>query len=105
VAQIQIDIPYEQITEFCRKWKIAEFALFGSVLREDFRPDSDVDVLVRFIPNPGWSLLDRAHMQRELSEIFHRKVDLVNRLGIERSRNPYRKKAILNSAQVVLDVA
>lgn len=74
-------------------------------MREDFRPDSDIDVLVTFSPNPGWSLLDRAHMQRELSEILHRKIDLVNRLGIERSRNPYRKKAILESAQVVLNVA
>lgn len=105
MSQVQINIPYEQLEAFCKKWKITELAFFGSVLREDFRPDSDIDVLVTFIPSPGWSLFDRVDMQEELEAIFGRKVDLVNRRGIEKSRNYLRRKAILESAQVILHVA
>ncbi len=96
-----IDIPRDQIADFCRRWKIAELALFGSVLRDDFRPDSDVDVLVTFAADAQWSLFDHVDMEDELKEILGRPVDLVNRRGIERSRNPFRRKAILESAQVV----
>ncbi|MBA7598008.1 MAG: nucleotidyltransferase [Calditrichaeota bacterium] len=97
----KIEIPEQQIAAFCRKWKITELALFGSVLGEDFRPESDVDVLVRFAPDHCWSLFDHVEMQEELKEIFGRDVDLVNRQAIERSHNPIRRKAILESAEVV----
>jgi predicted nucleotidyltransferase len=96
-----IDIPKEQVADFCRRWKIIELALFGSVLRDDFRPDSDVDVLVTFAPDAQWSLFDHVDMEDELRQILRRPVDLVNRRGIERSRNPSRRKAILESARVV----
>jgi uncharacterized protein len=96
-----IEIPKDQITDFCRRWKITELALFGSVLRDDFRPDSDVDVLVTFAPDARWSLFDHVDMEDELRRILGRPVDLVNRRGIERSRNPLRRRAILESAQVV----
>ena len=99
--RLMIDIPRDQIADFCRRWKIAELALFGSVLRDDFRPDSDVDVLVTFAADAQWSLFDHVDMEDELKEILGRPVDLVNRRGIERSRNPFRRKAILESAQVV----
>ena len=99
--RLMIDIPRDQIADFCRRWKIAELALFGSVLRDDFRPDSDVDVLVTFATDAQWSLFDHVDMEDELKEILGRPVDLVNRRGIERSRNPFRRKAILESAQVV----
>lgn len=97
----KIDIPEDQIADFCRRWKIAELALFGSALRDDFRPDSDVDVLVTFAPDAKWSLLDHVDMEDELAQILGRPVDLVSRRGIERSRNPRRRRAILESAQVV----
>ena len=97
----QIDLPREEIEEFCRRWKIVEFALFGSVLSEDFRPDSDVDVLVTFAPDSGLSLFDRVAMQDELGNIIGRRVDLVSKRGIERSRNPLRRRGILGSAEVV----
>jgi len=100
-----IEIPREKIAEFCQGWKITEFALFGSVLRDDFRPDSDIDVLVKFAPDAKWTLLDHVDMQDELVAIFGRKVDLVSRRGIERSRNSIRKKAILESAEVVYAVS
>jgi len=66
----KIDIPKEKIDEFCQKWKIVELSLFGSVLRDDFRSDSDVDMLVTFSPDAEWSLLDHVAMEEELSVIF-----------------------------------
>lgn len=98
---LRIEIPKDRIAEFCRRWKITELALFGSVLRDDFQPDSDVDVLVTFTPDAKWSLFDHVDMEDELEEILGRPVDLVSRRGIERSRNPFRRRAILESAQVV----
>jgi predicted nucleotidyltransferase len=97
----RIDIPYERIAAFCRKWKITELALFGSVLREDFRPDSDVDVLVTFAPDHRWTFFDLVHMEEELSAILGRRVDLVEREAIERSPNYIRRKAILSSFEPV----
>ena len=97
----QIQIPRDKIEEFCQRWQIEELALFGSVLREDFRPDSDVDVLVRFSPDAGHTLFDLARMEDELKIIFGREVDLISRRGIESSRNHLRRKAILESAEVV----
>lgn len=97
----QIELPKEKIEEFCRKWKIAELGLFGSVLREDFYPDSDVDVLVSFDPNARWSLLDLVEMQNELEGILGRRVDLVERSAIERSENYIRRRHILNSLEPV----
>lgn len=96
-----IDIPKETIAEFCIKWKIREFALFGSVLRDDFRPDSDIDVLVTFKEDAKHTLFDLVHMEKELKEIFGREVDIVSRRGIEASRNYIRRNAILNSAEAV----
>lgn len=100
---MKLSLPYEQIAEFCRKWHVSEFALFGSVLRDDdFRPDSDVDVLVTFISaelTP--SLFEHVDMQDELELIFGRQVDLVSKKGVERSDNRFRRKAILESARVV----
>jgi predicted nucleotidyltransferase len=89
----------ERIAEFCRRWQIAELALFGSVLRDDFRPDSDVDVLVTFAPTADWSLFDHIAMEEELSNLLGRKVDLVSRRAVERSTNWIRREAILTTAE------
>lgn len=96
-----ISIERDRIEAFCRRWQVAELALFGSVLREDFRPDSDVDVLVRFLPEASHSLLDLVRMQEELEGILGRKVDPVEKSAIERSRNYIRRKAILSSLETV----
>jgi len=102
---IAIDVPKEQLRAFCRKWKVTEFALFGSVTRpEEFRADSDVDVLVRFEKGAPWTLFDWVRMEEELAKIFGRAVDLVERDTVEKSENRFRKPSILNSA-VELDVA
>ena len=98
-----IDIPKEEVAAFCRRWQIKELALFGSALRDDFRPDSDVDVLVLFDAEARHTLFDMVHIQEELERIFGRKVDLVSRRGIEISRNYIRRRAILESAEVVYE--
>lgn len=87
-----------QIAEFCHRWHITEFALFGSVLRDDFRPDSDIDVLVTFAPDPGWSLFDWVDMKDELEALFGRKVDIADKEGL---KNPYRRHEILRIHQVI----
>lgn len=94
-----LTLDQEQLVAFCQRWKITEFALFGSVLREDFRPESDVDVLVAFAPEADWSLFDHVDMEEELSIMCGRKVDVVNRRAIEQSENWIRRKAILNTAE------
>lgn len=100
-----VNIPEEKIADFCQRWKITEFALFGSVLREDFSLESDIDVLVSFAPDARWSLLDHVEMQDELKIIFGRNVDLISKRGIEQSRNPIRRKEILESAEVIYAAA
>lgn len=102
---IHMPLDMEAITAFCRKWRITEFALFGSVLRDDFRPESDIDVLVTFAPDAHWSLLDHVAMQDELAALFGRHVDLISRRGIERSKNYLRRNAILSSAEVIYAAA
>lgn len=92
-------LPKEQIAEFCDRWKITEFALFGSILRDDFRPDSDVDVLVTFAPDAQWGLFKVVEMQQELEDILDRDVDFVSRRAIERSHNWLRRKEILGTAK------
>jgi len=94
----RIDFPIHQVVDFCERWQVTEFSLFGSVLRDDFRPDSDVDVLVSFNPGASWSLFDLITMQDELQKIFGRTVDLVEREGL---RNPFRKRSILSSREVI----
>ena len=97
---LQKPLPYslKQIAQFCQRWKIVEFALFGSVLRADFQDDSDVDVLVSFHENASWSLFDLIHMEDELVDLFGRPVDLIEKEGL---RNPYRRKHILKSREVL----
>ena len=95
----EIPIPTERLDEFCRRWKIVELRMFGSALREDFRPDSDLDLLVKFAADADWSLMDHVAMEDELSGILGRKVDLVSQRAVERSSNWIRRTAILDSAE------
>lgn len=97
----QIEVDRERIAAFCQENHIRRLALFGSVLRADFRPDSDVDVLVEFEPAARHTLFGLARMERELAEIFGREVDLVERTSVEQSKNYIRRKEILGSAEVI----
>jgi len=105
MQKIAITISHDQISDFCKKWKITEFALFGSVLRSDFNlKTSDIDVLITFAvdSNWGWELVT---MKEELEMIFKKDVDLVEKHAIEKSSNEIRKKAILQSYQVIYNEA
>jgi uncharacterized protein len=82
-----IDLPIDQIAIFCDRWQVAEFALFGSILRDDFRPDSDIDVMVQFHPAAHPTLFDLVAMEDDLKTLFQREVDLVTRKGIETRRD------------------
>ena len=101
----RIDLPMDQIAEFCRRWKVVEFALFGSVLRDDFGPDSDIDVLVTFAPGapmgPWGGIGDLMEMEEELERIFGRNVDLVERPAVEQDRNWIRRRLILDAAETI----
>jgi uncharacterized protein len=103
---MSVGISYSRraIADFCRRWKIVELSLFGSVLREDFRPESDVDVLVTFADGAHWSLLDHVAIEGELSRLMGRDVDLVSRRAVERSKNWVRKEAILSGAEPIYAV-
>lgn len=92
------DVPIEDIRRLCRRWKVSELSLFGSILRDDFRPDSDVDVLVTFAPDAGWSLFDLVRMRDELVELLGREVDLVEERGLH---NPFRRRGILQTREVI----
>lgn len=96
-----IGLAKDKIGDFCKKWGVRELSLFGSVLREDHRPDSDIDILVDFRPGIERSLLDLVSMTDELRAIFGREVDLVTRKAVENSENYIRRKAILSSLEVV----
>ena len=100
MAHPQINIPMDKIRDFCLRWKIVEFALIGSVLRDDFRPDSDIDVLLSFEANAGWSLYDIVDMKDELKAMFGREIDLVEKEAI---RNPYRRRVMLTDKEVIYD--
>ena len=99
-ATARIAVPADRIAAFCERWQVTELSLFGSVLRDDFGPGSDVDVLVEFSPGrtPGLGFVT---MAAELSELLGRHVDVVTRPSLERSPNHIRRKAILDSAEVV----
>ena len=97
-----VEIPYEEIAKFCQRWKVEKFYLFGSVLRDDFTNDSDIDVMVQFFPDAriGWEIVT---MSEELEAIFNRRVDLTTKQGIEESDNWLRRKNILDSATLIYE--
>jgi len=91
----------EIIGKFCEKWKISEFFIFGSYIRNELNENSDVDVMVTFKENTGHTLFDLGAIQEELEVIFGRKVDVITKKGLENSRNYIRKQTILNEAKLV----
>ncbi|MFN8511481.1 MAG: nucleotidyltransferase family protein [Thermomicrobiales bacterium] len=102
MMQPNLTIEREQLKVFCRRWGINELSLFGSILRDDFRQDSDVDVLVAFTPESKPSLFDLVTLKEELEQLFGRRVDLVTRQGIESSPNWIRRAAILDTAERIV---
>ena len=97
----RIPISRDQIVDFCRRWKITELSLFGSALRDDFRADSDVDLLVTFEPGAAWKFDDLLEMKEGLEKLFGRTVDLVERRLVESSENYIRRKHILSHLETL----
>jgi hypothetical protein len=101
LPNLSMPLPMEQIAAFCRRWSIARLEVFGSALRDDFRSDSDLDLLATYAPQARWSLLDRVRMKLELEAMLGREVDLLNRRALERARRHARAAAILAQAQPI----
>jgi predicted nucleotidyltransferase len=100
---VKLEFNRRKLGRFCRERGIARLEVFGSALREDFRDDSDVDLLATLREDARPTLLDWAEMQEKLAEVFGRSVDLVSRRAIERSRNRYRRQSILSSTLAIYD--
>src|SRR5262245_23197084 len=92
-----VDLPLDRIAEICRKYRVRELSLFGSALRDDFRPDSDIDLLVDFLPNHGVGLFEYLQCQDELANLFHRRVDLIQKSGLKR----FIRSEIMQSSRVI----
>lgn len=93
----QIDLPMERIAEICQKYRVRELSIFGFALREDFRSDSDIDVLVDFFPAHGLGLLDYLSCQHDLSDVIGREVDLVQKSGLKK----FVKDEVLRTRRVI----
>ena len=101
LSNLRLPLPMEQISGFCRRWSIARLEIFGSALREDFRPDSDVDLVATYAPQTRWSLLDRVRMKCELEDLLGREVDLLNRRALDKPAARARAAAIQAQAQTL----
>ena len=97
---VQITLPMEQLADFCRRWKITRLEIFGSALRPDFSPTSDVDFLYTLAPDAHWGW-EFTEAGAELAHLLGRAVDLVSRRAMERSRNPFRRQEILSTTRTV----
>lgn len=97
----RLGIAPERLADFCQRWQVAELSLFGSVLRDDFGPTSDIDVLITYLPTAKRGLFEKIHMKGELETLLHRKVDLISKKAIEQSRNWLRRRNILSTAEVI----
>lgn len=96
-----ININSEKISEICQRYKISELAIFGSMLRGDYDNESDIDLLVEFIPNAGITLFNLVDIKEEFEKLFGREVDIVSKKAIKNSKNYIRKKAILDNYKVI----
>lgn len=105
IAVPRIPIPKDEVAAFCRKRRITKLATCGSALRGDAAPENGVDVLARFGPDAEHTLFDLDDMEQELGALLGRETHIGSWEAIERGRNPHRRKAALESAQVIYDAA
>ena len=101
MGRVRFEIPHDRLAAFCLAHRIRRLSVFGSALREDFRPDSDGDLLVSFKEDARHSLFDLVTMQDELQAILGREVDLVEREAVEQSENYIRRRHILQNEEPV----
>jgi len=101
MTAVDFGVSQEQIEQFCDRWKIGRLAVFGSAAEGKLRPDSDIDLLVTFIPDADWTMFDHFAMEDELCELFGREVDLVNVRALEENPNPAYRREIIGSARQI----
>lgn len=97
----RLEIPDGEMEDLCRRWQVRELAAFGSVLRDDFGPESDVDLLVTFAPDAPWTLLDLVEIRDDFADLVGRPVDIIERSTVETSPNWIRRREILGTAQAI----
>lgn len=98
---MDLGIEADRIADFCRRWKIIRLAVFGSTVREELRPDSDIDLLVTFGSDADWTMFDHYTMEDELSRLLGREVDLISMQAVEENPNPITRREILDSARQI----
>jgi len=103
MAPVAVELPMDVLADFCRRWKIARLELFGSALRGDFGPDSDLDFLATFAPDARWTLFDHFHMENELVKLLGREVDILTRDAVEENRNWITREEILSTARTIYE--
>lgn len=96
-----IELDSRAIEDFCRTWKIRELSVFGSVLRDDFGPQSDIDFLVSFDPDAEWDLSDHVEIQEELARLVGRPVDLLSRYAVETDPNWVFRNSVISNTELV----
>ena len=102
--KLQVKLPEKEIADFCQRWQIVELSVFGSILRDDFNANSDIDFLFTFSPEARWGLFKVMEMQQELEQLVERPVDFVSKRAIEHSHNWLRREEILGNAEIVYEV-
>ena len=105
MATVQLSIPRKELFAFCKRWKVTQLSLFGSAVRNDFSPESDIDALISFSSQSEWGLFDHIQMKQELKELFGRDVDLITQRALEQSHNELLRAEILESAQVIYSLS
>lgn len=103
MAPVAVELPMDVLAEFCRRWKIVRLELFGSALRDDFGPESDLDLLATFAPDARWTLFDHMRMERELVQLLGREVDIVTREAVQENRNWITREEILSTARTIYE--
>ena len=101
MTPMNLGIGAEKIADFCRRWKINRLAIFGSAVRGELRPDSDIDLLVTFRSDADWTMFDHFIMEEELSHMLGREVDLISIKALEENQNPIYRREILDSARQI----
>jgi len=101
MTPMNLGVEEEKLADFCRRWKVKQLAIFGSAVRGQLRADSDLDLLVTFVPDADWSMFDHYRMENELVELFAREVDLTSSQAVKENPNWICRQEILNSAKVI----
>jgi predicted nucleotidyltransferase len=99
----KLNLPQIEITQICQQWQITKMSLFGSILRDDFNSNSDIDILIQFSPDARQGLFTLAKLKHKLEDITGRSIDIVVQESVENSNNWIRKNEILTTAQIIYE--